>query len=294
MKGALGWYVLKVTHVEPGSEKPFDAIKDELKDRVLAEKSLDIIYARANTLDNLLGNGGNLDDLPGDLGLIAVTGTLDADGKTMDGPPAPLPDPPELRTALIDAAFKLRAGDPPHLTEVKTPAGPAYFAVTIEETTPPGVKPFDAVKDRVAADWTFDQQHHAQETAAAAMLASIQGGRSFADAATIAGVVPQLTPVVSRGEGAQGMPPELQPALFGLKKGEPTMVETAEGFIVAVPAEIIEPDPATDQAGFDKMRTQLSQNIGGDYVSVFQEAVRLRANPRINQTNYDQIVQPQN
>ena len=292
VKGAFGWFVLKVTHVAPGSTKEFDAVKAELKERVLAEKATDIIYPRANTLDNLLGNGTALDDLPGDLGLIAVTGTLDAEGKTAEGEAAPLPDPPELRTAIVAAAFTLRLGDPPRLTEVKTASGPAYYALVVEEITPPSVKPFDSVKERVAADWLFDQQRHALEEAAAAMLGAIQGGRNFADAATIAGVVPHLTPLVARGQPVAGMPPELQQILFGLKKGEATMVETAEGFIVAIPAEIVVSDPEADKAGFDKLRTDLSRNIAADYANVFQEAVRQRANPRINQTNFDQIVQP--
>ena len=293
VKGAFGWFLVKVVKVTPGSEKTFDAVKNELKDRVLAEKATDIIYARANTLDNLLGNGSTLDDLPGDLGLIPLSGSLDAEGKNLDGAPAPLPDPAELRTAMIEAAFKLRPGDPLRLTEAKTPSGPAYFAMAVEDIIPPAVKPFDTIEDRVAADWTFEQQRHAQETAAASMLAAIQGGRNFADAATIAGVIPHLTPLVTRGAGAAGMPPELQRILFGLKKGEPTMVETAQGFIVAVPAEIAVADPDADKAGFDKLRTELSQNIASDYANVFQEAVRLRANPRINRANFDQIVQPQ-
>ncbi len=293
IQGSFGWFLVKVVKIEPGSEKSFDAVKDELKDRVLAEKATDIIYGRANTLDNLLGNGGSLDDLPGDLGLIPLSGSLDAEGKTMEGQPAPLPEPAELRTAMIEAAFKLRPGDPLRLTEAKTPGGPAYFALAVEDIVPPAVKPFDTVKDRVAGDWTFEQQRRAQETAAAAMLAAIQSGRNFADAATIAGVIPHLTPLVSRGEGAAGMPPELQRVLFALKKDEPTMVETAQGFIVAIPAEIAVADPAADKAGFEKLRSELSRNMASDYASVFQDAVRLRANPRINRTNFDQIVQPQ-
>ena len=292
VKGGLGWFVVKVTHVAPGTEKSFDSVKSELTDRVLAEKATDIIYARANTLDNLLGNGTSLDELPGDLGLIAVAGTLDAEGKTPEGEAAPLPDPPELRTALIAAAFQMRQGDPIRLTEAKTPTGPAYFAVTVENITPPGIKPFEEAKDRVSADWTFDQQRHAQELAATAMLTAIQGGRSFADAATIAGVVPHMTPMVSRGATAAGMAPELQRILFGLKKSEPTMVETPDGFLVAVPAEIVDSNPDTDKTAFEKMRLDLSRNIAQDYVTVFQDAVRQRAKPRINQANYDQIVQP--
>ena len=294
VKGALAWYVLKVSSIVAGSEKSFESVKEELKDRVLADKATDIIYPRANTLDNLLGNGTALDDLPGDLGLIAVTGSLDADGKTAEGEPAPLPDPTELRTALIDAAFKARIGDPLRLIEAKTPAGPAYFAIAVEEITPPGLKPFDDVRTAVADEWLFQQQRRSQEEAAAAMLGSIHGGRPFADAATIAGVVPKLTPIVSRGEGAAGMPMELHQVLFGLKKAEATMVETSTGFIVAVPAEIVVPDPAADTAGFAKMTSELTNAIGTDLVATFQEAVRQRAKPRINQTNFDQIVQPRN
>jgi hypothetical protein len=40
------------------------------------------------------------------------------------------------------------------------------------------------------------------------------------------------------------------------------------------------------------MRADLARNIAQDYTTVFQEAARQRANPRINQANYDQIVQP--
>jgi peptidyl-prolyl cis-trans isomerase D len=296
VKGALGWYLLKVTSATPGTEKTLDEVKGALRDRVLAEKATDIIYTRANTVDNLLANGGNLDDLPGDLGLAAVAGTLDAEGKTLDGSPAPIPGSPELRTALIAAAFQTPLGDSPRLTEAQpvpgSAGGSSYYALVVEEITPPGARPFETVRTRVAEDWTFDQQRRTQDNAATAMVASIQGGRSFADAATIAGVAPRLTPLVTRGQAVEGMPPELHRVLFGLKKNEPTMVETAEGFIVAVPIEILVPDPKDDVAAYEKMRTDLSRNIGNDFASVFQESLRQRASPRINQANFNQIVQP--
>ena len=292
VKGGFGWYLLKVTTITPGSEKTLADVKDSLRERVLAEKATDILYSRANTVDNLLGNGGTLDDLPGDLGLIAVTGTLDAEGRTPEGQDAPLPEPRELRDALVAAAFQVRIGDPPRLTEVKTPAGPAYFALVVEDVTPPSVRPYDDIRTRVAGDWAFEQQRRAQEEAAAAMLAAIQAGRNFPDAATIAGVIPRLTSRVTRGEGVAGIPPELHRILFGLKKNEPTMVETAEGFVVAIPVEIVVPNPKDDEAGYARMRGDLARNIGNDFATVFQEAVRLRANPRVNQTNFNQIVQP--
>lgn len=294
VKGALGWFVVKVTKIVPGGETPFDQAKDALRAKVVAGKAADLMYDRANKIDQLLGNGSSLDDLPGDLGLAAVTGTLDAKGDTEAGSPAPVPGPPALRDAMVAAAFQAAVGDAPRLTEVQTPAtgGSAYYALTVESVTPPGHKPFDAVKEAVAADWAQDQRRRSQDAAAAAMLTAVQGGQSFSDAATVAGVTPRLSPLVTRNQGDPGMPAALQRVLFSLKDKEATMVETPEGFVVAQLAEIVKPDPASDKSGFDQARTALTRSIANDVSTVFIDALRQRAEPQVNQRNFDSIVQP--
>ena len=128
--------------------------------------------------------------------------------------------------------------------------------------------------------------------AATALMTAVQGGQSFADAATVAGVVPHMSPAITRGQTEAAIPPELARILFGLKKGEATMVETSQGFVVAIVAEVTDQNPDQDKAAFDKLRGDLSRNVAQDYATVFQDAVRLRANPRINQANVDQVVQP--
>ena len=94
-----------------------------------------MIYDRANKVDNVLGSGASLDEMPSDLGLAGVLGTLDAAGSTADGTPAPIPGPAELKAALIKAAFDTQKGDPPRLVEVPTPStgGSAYYALSVED-----------------------------------------------------------------------------------------------------------------------------------------------------------------
>ncbi|HEY3848090.1 MAG TPA: SurA N-terminal domain-containing protein [Acetobacteraceae bacterium] len=294
VKGALGWYVLKVVTVTPGSEKTFDQEKDELRNRLLAEKATDLMYDRANKIDNLLGNGASLDQMPGDLGLAGVAGTLDAKGNTKDGTPAPIPGGAELKAALVAAAFQAQKGDPPQLTEVPTPSvgGSAYYALSVEDIIPPAAKPFDEVKEKVTEDWTADQQHHAAEVKAAKLLTALKGGQSLADAAAVAGVPVNRTPAVTRGAATEDMPGALANVLFGLKPGEPAMVASPTTFVVAVPAQIDTPNPSADPGGYEQLRSGVSRSIGGDIASAFAEAVRERANPRINQANYDSVVQP--
>jgi peptidyl-prolyl cis-trans isomerase D len=295
VKGQLGWFVVKVTKIAPGAVTTFDQAKQQLKDQALASKAADLMYDRANKLDQLLGNGNGLDDLPGDLGVVGVTGTLDAQGNTEAGTPAPIPGPAELKKAIITAAFQARQGDPPSLTEVQTPStgGSAYYALALESIIPPGKKPFDAVKDQVADDWKQDQRRRFQDQAATAMMVAVQGGKSFSDAATVAGVTPKLSPAVTRNETNPEIPPLLQRVLFGMKKGEATMVETPEGFVVGQLVEVVKPDAAADKAGYDQARSAVTKSIDNDMATVFIDAVRQRARPQINQQAFDSVVQPQ-
>jgi peptidyl-prolyl cis-trans isomerase D len=295
VKGQLGWFVVKVTKVTAGAITTFDQAKDALRARVLAGKAADLIYDRANKLDQLLGNGTSLDDLPTDMGLAGVTGTMDSSGNTQAGLPAPIPGPAELKAAIVAAAFQAHQGDQPQLTEVQTPSagGSAYYALTVESVIAPGVKPYDAVKDQVADDWKQDQRRRSQEQAATAMMTAVQGGKTFSDAATVAGVTPKLSPQVTRNQGNPEMPPLLQQVMFGMKQGEATMVETAEGFVVAQLAEIVKPDAATDKLGYDQARAAVSKSISGDMETVFVDALRQRAKPQINQQGFDSVVQAQ-
>ncbi len=295
VKGQLGWFVVKVTKVTGGAVTSFNQAKDTLKARVLASKAADLMYDRANKLDQLLGNGTSLDSLPGDLGVVGVAGTMDSSGDTEAGTPAPIPGPTELKAAMIAAAFQAHQGDLPELTEVQTPStgGSAYYALTVESVIPPGVKPFDAVKAQVAEEWKQAQRRRSRDASPSGMMSADQGGKTFSDAATVAGVTPALSPLVTRDAPDPAIPPVLQRVMFGLKKGEATMVETPEGFVVAQLVEVVRPDAAADKAGYDQARAAVAKSIGTDLATVFVEAVRQRANPQINQPNFDSIVQAQ-
>jgi peptidyl-prolyl cis-trans isomerase D len=291
---ALGWHVLKVTKVIAGDPQTFEQARDALRARVVAEKAADLMYDRANRIENLLSSGTSLDDLPGDLGVAAVTGTLDAQGATPQGQPAPIPGPPPLRTALVQAAFAEKQGDAPKLVQAPNAAdgSQSFYAVTVLEITPPAPRPFADVAAQVRTDWTADQIRHEQETVAARLLADVKGGATLADAAAKAGLTMRHLPPTGRAAPAEGFPPPLLNPLFALKKGEPTMVETPDGFLVAVLTEIQEPDPKADPVGFAQVRDALARASGEDIQNVFAAAVRDRSNPHINAAAIASLVGP--
>jgi peptidyl-prolyl cis-trans isomerase D len=80
--------------------------------------------------------------------------------------------------------------------------------------------------------------------------------------------------------------------LFSLKKGEATMVETPDGFIVATLADTILPDPAADPAGLATVRDQLNRSLANDYQLVYAAALRARGSARINPKVLESVAQP--
>jgi peptidyl-prolyl cis-trans isomerase D len=298
MKTELGWYVFKVAKVTPATNRSFEQVKHELRKQVALQKASDAIYDRANKVEDALAGGSSLADLPGNLGLAAVTGTLDDKGMTPSGEPAPIPGPPDLRQAVISAAFHTKPGEPTHLVEVPPPAGAgqdqvsSYYALEVEKVTPPSVKPFDQVKPQVEADWRKAEIRHEQETAAANILAAVKHGQSLEDAALKAGMTVRKLPAVGRNGHVEGVPEQLVRPLFALKKGQPTMVETPTGFVVAVLSAIEEPDPKAEPGAYARVVEQLRSSFADDVENIYITAVRARDNPRINRQLVASMAQP--
>lgn len=284
VQSALGWQVFRVTKSTPGSELLLADVRGELRDTLARNLAVDQVYSRANKLEDALSSSPNLDDVPGDLGLAAVTGTLDAKGNTVEGEPAPLPGSPALRQAILTAAFALGQGEAPRMTE-----GPdqSYFAVAVEEMTASAPKPFADVQDELKAEWDRDNRRREQETAAARLLSAVKAGGDLDDAATIGGLRVQRTPPLVRNGPTAGVPVKLVQPMFALKKGEPTMIETEDAFLVAAPAEITSPETVADLAGAAQIRTALTQSLGQDIETTVASALRDRVKPRVNRTILD-------
>jgi len=295
VRSQLGWHVLRVTKVTPGATRSFEEVRPLLVAQVQANRAADLLYDRANKVDDLLAGGAALDELPGDLGLGAVTGTLDSQGRTADGAPAPIPGSDALRAALVQNAFQTAPGEPPRLIEAPRRPGTiaGFYALVVEAVVPPAPQPYEAVADRVLEDWTQAEIRRTQEEAAAKMLAAVKGGQSLADAAVLADLPVRRLPAVSRGaRAADEVPLQLVNPLFNLKAGETTMVATVDGFVVAVLAEVEPAQPDADPVGYGLVRDAMAQAVADDVQALLTAGLRARTRPQVNQTMIDRIVQP--
>ncbi len=284
----LGSYVLRVASITPARNPSFESLRDTIRGKVAAERALDLIDARAQKLQDVFAGGAKIDEVPADLGATTAAGTLDAQGRTLDGSPAPIPASKDARQAIIEAAFKTNPGD-----AIQPNEGPdhTWFAVVVDSVTKPARRPFDDVRAQVLSDWQAEQVRHTQEAEAARILQLVKSGQTLANAAWGSGLQVTRTPPLSRGRPAPGVPAELVQTLFTLKLNEATMVETNAGFVVAQLAEIIPPEARADPLGMSQARDGLTHALHDDYLQIFAAAVRDQSRPVIRPQVVQSLVQ---
>ena len=280
-----GWPVFRVVKVQAGGEEAFDAVAADVKAKVALDKAGEEIYDRTNQLQDLLAAGTDWDKLPTGLGVAALAGTLDAQGNTPEGTPAPLPDNPALRQAIISQAFTLNPAEAPTLEN--GPANSSY-AIMVENVLPPEIPPLEKVEARVKEDRLRDARRHEQELIATQLITAVNGGASLTDAATAAKVAVTHSPPIRRPPYQPGQRPD---PLFTTAPGHATLAETETGFIVAVPVAIDRPDPAKDTAGLDRVRKAGSESMSNDLEATFLGALRDRDRVTINRPMLDGMTQ---
>jgi hypothetical protein len=70
------------------------------------------------------------------------------------------------------------------------------------------------------------------------------------------------------------------------------MVETPEGFVVAVLSEIDLPDPKADPVGYGQVQQALAHAMADDLQNVYATAVRDRASPHVNEAAVASLATP--
>ncbi len=121
--GPFGAFVFKVTDVR--SSQPDAAnVRAEIKQQLQLQKAQADVAQDVDALQDALAAHTPLDQLPGNIGLAALQGNLDADGNTEDGTPAPIPGGAAVHDAVVKAAFATAMNQPAQLVTV--PDG-SYF-----------------------------------------------------------------------------------------------------------------------------------------------------------------------
>ncbi|MBP3126656.1 peptidyl-prolyl cis-trans isomerase [Thalassospira sp. ER-Se-21-Dark] len=271
---ALGWHIIRVPSITPGSTQSLDEVRDIIVDGLKQFKAEDAIYDLAATFDEELGAGTPIEDAARDVG--AKTYKLDGivrgeglAGQNVDGAD-------EINAKI----FELENGEESFLEE--TASGTRYV-VRVENVTPSALRPFDEVRNEVVAAWTAEERQRLMMEKAEELAGNIN--TSGADLATLAsedGADVRETGLTRRtGRGlADDVNPAVAAALFTLEDGKAKAVQTGEDVMIVKLDEIQAADINTADAApvNDELKEALNEDILAQYLNYLNEEISVSVN----------------
>ena len=285
--GDLGMYLFKVTSIGTNGPDPAQ-LATQVTQALQLQMAQQAVAKNVDALQDALAGQTPLDQLPGNLGLVAIEGTLDAGGLTPEGDAAPIPGGDDLRNAIVKAAFVAQPGTPPQL---QTGPDGSYYALAVQKVIPPAVQPFAQAKAKVLSVWQGAQQQREANVAAADLMHAVNTGTPLAQAAAAAGLSVTQSPAYTSAARPQGQPPQLVPVLFSLKQGEATMLDNGAGFTVAVLTNVQVPTPQSDPAAYAQLQQSLNKSLQDDLGESFLAGLQAQDKVTVNQKLLAQIYQ---
>lgn len=282
IKSPLGWHILAINGIQPGSVRPFAEVRDQLRQDIAEHQAAEQAHEIAIKLEDALASGATLSEAADRAGLkVQELPAIDATGLGADGKPVPnlIKDPRFLR-----AVMETPQGQESQLIELPKNT---FAVVRVEQITPPAAKPLDEVKNDVIASWQTEQRMAATRKRAEAIAERINKGEAVAAVAESEKLAVKTTPPFARiGEPVEGLPEALKSQLFELKIGGAAIGESNDGYVVGVLKEI-KPAPPLEAAARSDLAAQVGQAIGDDLISQLITALRARYHVEVDRAIID-------
>lgn len=277
LKTETGWVVFRVIDIKAPHNVDFAQAKDALREEVAKAQAPQVLSARMARFQDAVAGSADLEHVPADIGAVPAQGSLDAQGMTKEGEPAPLPGDAALRQAIVARIFSQPQNAKPSI--VQGPKGSA-FAVLVDQVEPGAVKPFDSVHDQVASAWTDAARRHAADVQAAGLFnkAKQSGGVARAVANTPDAAMLQSGVSFSRVRPA-AIPQELAQLALGTPVGQSAMLNVDDDYYVVTVTGVRAPDAATTKELTDRLEPQLRQSMQNDIPMTFVRGLEQRVKP---------------
>lgn len=271
IKTGLGWHIVQVKKITPEGVPAYSEIKDELRQTMQRNQAIESLTKLVNQLDDELAAGHALEDVADGmkLRLIKIV-DVDANGKLSDGKePAELP----FKTDVLKTAFAQNNGDTSPILDDKNGN---YIVVRTDNVTASAPKPFEQVKNEVAALWKADQQAKFAKEQAEKIAQALREGKTPASFAHDKGVSVRVSDGISMlGDNDDELPPSLLPQVFHLKKGDVVAAPAGNKQYVMQLKELAAADPAVGEHAKLKITEELNKTTPSELTQEYIDYLRL-------------------
>ena len=280
VKSQFGFHIIKVTDHKQEETRPLDAVRTEIQQQLLTEKSNQLVVKQATEIGTLK-SPAELDRAAATAGTKVQESELFTREKPINGL-GPVPE-------VTDRAFSLKDGEV--AGPISTPRGPVFIALSGKKD--PYIPTLDEVKDHVRDDVTRAKASELSRARAADIASALKGAQDFAAAAKAQGVEAKETQLISRGAPLPdaGVSPEVDKVAFSLPVGGTSgPIATTDGTVIVRVTERSDVKPEDLRKRREAFRAELLDERRGKFFSAYMTKVREGMKITINSDVMQRIV----
>lgn len=176
VKTDAGWSLIHVTKIEPPHHVTFEQARDKIRDEVRKSEADVTLKARFKSFEEAIAESTTLDKIPDNIGAIPAEGSLDAQGMTQGGTPAPLPGNEQLKKAVVKQVFEQKEGEFPHAVALQDGSA---FAVLVDKIIPGHQKKFEESHTQVLMAWQEAEKKREANIQATALYQKAKTAKSL-------------------------------------------------------------------------------------------------------------------
>jgi peptidyl-prolyl cis-trans isomerase D len=255
--------IVKVTEIQPGQEKSFEEVKEEVRTALAGEKARGEIQKLYDSIEDARGGGASVAEAAKRLGLPFKEITVDRRGLGQDGK---APEGVPASQTLIANAFESDVGV--ETNPVTLNDGYAFYEVM--DIVRERQKSFDEVKADVQTAWIEQETRKRLRTKAEELVGKAKGSAGFDAAAAEISAKVETTAPLKRSAAPQGLPRTAVALAFTLPEqgiGNAQLLGR-QGQAVFQVIEL-KKAPDLDDKQAETLRTELRQGLGGDVLQQY-------------------------
>lgn len=267
IKSPMGWHVILVTKVTPGSTRTLEQAKNQIEAGIKMQRAQEQIYELTKKLQDTLAGGTSLADAAAQLGLeVTRIEATSHDGYKPDGTKIA---GTSLLPQVLATAFGLQPGEPSQVQETDSGA----YVVMVDSVTPAQVKPLAEVKNEISTAWFADKRLEMATAKATELAEKLRNGEA------VRGMT-RGTPLERDGSNRDKLPQTAISHIFSAKVGDVLTAEANDGVWIIKLAAI---NPAmVDGVDLSATRAELKDQMANDILEQFGNALRSSYGVTIN------------
>jgi peptidyl-prolyl cis-trans isomerase D len=276
--GRFGPVILRVTKVEPGTQKPFDTVAADVKRDLATERAKNEIERVHDAIEDQRAGAKPLQEIAKDRGLPLVTaGPIDRSGQDKAGKPvAGIPEP----TTLVPAVFRSDVGADNEA--IRTPGG-GYVWFDVTGVEPARERTLAEVRDRLAEDWRAEEVQRRLTEKAREIVGKVNGGAELGALAGELGVAAANAADLTRSNPRPDLPRGVVTRVFATPVGKAADAATETGRVVFKVTVATAPPlvTSTQQASTieDQLRQALAEDVLAQFMAEIEKQIGVRTYP---------------